>query len=193
MNRSFRLGAVLLAITGLTGLVLGIAYKITEEPIARSQARQKMEAMKRVLPLGDDFRKITASGVPGGEDFSEIVEGYRGDSLVGYALTVRTGGYGGVITLMVGVGADGAVSGVQILGHQETPGLGARATEPAFLDQFRGRGGIPFKVVKPPSREDGIQAITGATITTRGVAEGVEKVLDFVRKNFLRREGESQE
>lgn len=191
MIRSFRLGAVLLTITGLTGLVLGVAYKVTEEPIARSQARQRMEAMRRVVPLGDDFRRIDSSSLPGGEAFSEISEGFRGDLRVGYALTVRAKGYGGDILLMVGVGTDGAVSGVQVLGHQETPGLGARASEPAFLEQFRGQALPPLKVVKPPSQEDGIEAITGATITTRGVARGVDKVLDFVKKHFLEREGES--
>ncbi len=189
MNKSFRLGAVLLVITGLTGLILGIAYKITEEPIARSQMRQKMDALRRVLPLGETFEKRTLPEASE-EGFFEMYEGYKEDVLIGYALTLATKGYAGDILLMVGVSREGVVSGVQILGHQETPGLGARATESSFLDQFHGKSTPPLKVVKPPSREDGIQAITGATITTRGVARGVDKALIFVTEHFS--EGEER-
>lgn len=188
MNKSFRLGAVLLVITGLTGLILGIAYKITEEPIARSQMRQKMEALQRVLPQGETFQKI-AFPEPLEEGFLEIYGGYRGESLAGYALTLRTKGYGGNILLMVGV-REGAVSGVRILGHQETPGLGAKASDPSFLEQFQGKSTPPLKVVKPPSREEGIQAIAGATITTRGVTRGVDSALAFVKEHFPEGKGE---
>ena len=190
MNKSLRLGAILLVITGLTGLILGIAYKITEDPIAQSRMRQKMEALRRVLPRGDDFREILSPEMLREEEVGEMYKGYREDLLVGYALTLDVSGYGGKISMMVGVDVEGFVSGVQILGHQETPGLGARASEPVFLEQFRGKGALPLKVVKPPSSEEGIQAITGATITTKSVSLGVEKALAFVREHLLEKKEE---
>lgn len=189
MNKSLRLGAILLFITGLTGLILGIAYKVTEEPIARSRMRQKMEALRNVLPQGETFQEITSPEALK-EGFLEIHEGYEGDFLVGYALTLPAKGYAGDILLMIGVSPEGSVLGVRVLAHQETPGLGARGAELAFLEQFQGKNRAPLKVVKPPSQEEGIQAITGATITTRGIARGVDKAFIFVKEHFP--EGEEE-
>ncbi|MCL5773081.1 MAG: FMN-binding protein, partial [Firmicutes bacterium] len=106
----------------------------------------------------------------------KIVEGYSGDKLVGYVITAKGEGYSSIIKMLVGLTTDYKIKGVTILSQQETPGLGDRASKPDFLNQFPGKGVEQLKVLKGiPQGDDHITAITGATITSRAVTEGVEK------------------
>lgn len=191
-KETLMLGLKLLIITAIAGLVLGWAYKITLEPIKQQDIKTNNLAMKEVLPSANDFKKIASDTPEAGEDFkikldpnSGVKEVNKADG-AGYAIKVGTKGYGGEILMMVGVGEDGKIGGIKILSHTETPGLGAKAPEPAFSKQYENKSiDKPLKVVKgSASGDDQISAITGATITSNAVTDGVNKAVEFYTKEL---------
>lgn len=183
MGKIVRLGLILLALTAITGLLLGVVYGITKEPIRKTQERQKMEALAATLPGADAFKALP---VPEGSGvILEINEGSGGGAVRGYNFTVAPKGYAGVIELVVGVSVDGTIQGIQILKHTETPGLGAKAAEPAFSGQFKEKKVEKLETVKvPPSAPEHIQAISGATITSVAVASGVNEALSYFKAHL---------
>jgi len=170
MRNAVRLGGRLLAIALIAGLALGATYFFTKEPIERQTALAAAKARSAVMP-GESVLDETAapSGnvravytVPGG---GRIVE-------------VNAAGYGGAFLVTVGIAADGTVTGVFVGDNQETAGLGKNAEKPAFTDQFKGADG-PVEVVKGGAGGNRIDALTGATITSRAVADAVNEARAF--------------
>lgn len=97
---------------------------------------------------------------------------------IGYVFIYENKGYVGPVRVMTGVNSEGSVTGVKILSSKETAGLGSKAGDPSFLNQYSRSGGFidAFKVVKEqPSADDEIQAVTGATVTSRAVTDAVNK------------------
>lgn len=149
--------------------------ELTKGPIAEIQAKTAAEAMQSVCPEAESFE---------GEKGIEL-EAYRGldasGNTVGFAIPSSYKGYGGDIEIMVGFGADGTVTGVEILSCEETPGLGANCTKQEFTDMFR--QAIPqsgeFTVTKDGTGgADGkIDALTGATITSNAVTQAVNQAV----------------
>lgn len=183
MGKVVRLGLILLALTAITGLLLGVVYGITKEPIRKTQERQKMEALAATLPGAKTFKVLPAP--QGGGAILEINEGSGGGAVLGYNFTVAPKGYAGLIELVVGISMDGTIQGIQILKHAETPGLGAKAAEPVFSGQFKGKKVEKLEVVKvPPSDPGQIQAISGATITSVAVASGVNEALSYFKAHL---------
>ncbi len=183
MSKIIRLSLVLLLITAVTGVILGAVYTMTLEPIRKVKEREKMEALAATLPGAKEFKTLPLNGNPG--IITEINEGSNGAEVVGYNFTVTPKGYAGPIELVVGVAKDGRVMDIKILKHGETPGLGAKAAEPLFAGQFKNKAVPRIEVSKtPPASDAEIQAISGATITSRAVASGVNTALDYWKANF---------
>ena len=172
LRLTLRLGSTLLAIALIVGLLLAIVNGFTAQRIALENERAVAEGMAAVLPAADSFEPVDYSGdgvVTG------ISRGTAGGAPVGYAVTASPSGFGGPISLIVGVLTDGTVSGVAIVSLSETPGLGARAQEPAFLTQFVGKSGE--LAVTKTGEADKVNAISGATITSSAVTSGVNAAL----------------
>lgn len=174
------LGLTLLIITAIAGLILGGAYKITSGPIAIQQKKENDAAMKEVLPKAKSFEK---QDVKLAEDslVMEVNAGKAGSDVAGYAIKVAPKGYAGLIEMMVGISTEGKVEGIKILAHSETPGLGAKAPEAEFADQYKEKS-IDKKLVvvkADPANDNEIKAITGATITSDAVTSGVNSAIDF--------------
>lgn len=183
MGKVVRLGVILLLLTAITGLILGVVYEVTSGPIAQTQHNQKMRALAATLPGATDFETVDLVG--DGSVITAINRGTAGGELVGYNFSVSPRGYAGPISLIVGISKDGTVRGAQILIHSETPGLGARASEPAFIDQFKDRSVASFRVVKSGASDpQDIQAISGATITSAAVAQGVNQAIEYFNAHF---------
>ena len=173
MAKILRLGAVLFIITAVTGLILGGVYTMTLEPIRSAKEKEKMAALAETLPEASDFE-----GMDSPLDHSIIKEVNKGSAngeTVGYNITVTPKGYGGLIEMVVGIDDEGKLIDIKILSHTETPGLGAKAADPAFSDQFE---------QKNVDMENEIQAISGATITSSAVANGVNTALEYWAKNL---------
>ncbi|PRR78135.1 Electron transport complex protein RnfG [Clostridium liquoris] len=182
MKDDIRLGIILLIITAVSGFLLGFAQKITKEPIAIQEQKTKSEAMQIILPSATEFKASNkqASGL-----IKEVNEGYNGSKIDGYILRVDPKGYGGLIDMMVGISTDGKITGIKILSHSETPGLGANAPNPKFSGQYTNKPAKELKVVKgEASGDDQISALTGATITSRAVTTGVNEAVKFYDSNL---------
>ena len=172
-----RLALTLLVITSVVAAALAGVNSITKPVIDQLTAEKTQQAIQAVLPGGGtEMTDLNAVGYPGAELVSKVYEGENG-----YAIEVKPGGFDNVITMMVGVGNDGKVLGISIISHTETAGLGAvaAASTPAgesFRGQFVGQSGS-VAVTKDGGTMD---AITGATITSRAICVGVNAALECV-------------
>ena len=165
-----RLALTLLAITAVVAAALAGVNSITAPAIAELNAQKTQEAIELVLPGGGE----QLSEIPAVDLVSKVYA-----SETGYAIEVTPGGFDNTITMMVGVDKAGSVLGISIIKHTETAGLGAVAAAgtPAgenFRGQFVGASGS-VSVTKDGGQMD---AITGATITSRAVCAGVNAALE---------------
>lgn len=185
MKENLKLGFILLVVTAIAGLFLGGAYTITKEPIAKQALMEKNMAMQEILPAAEIF-ELSDIDLPEETAIKEVNKGIKGSEVVGYAIKVTPKGFGGLIDLMVGISADGKLGGIKILSHGETPGLGANATNINFYGQFKDKSTeANLEVVKTgASKDNQIQAITGATITSKAVTSGVNEAIDFFTSNL---------
>ena len=170
MKYILRLTLTLLLITAVVAGLLAFVNELTAGRIDELTRQKAEQAMREVLPA-QDYTPLDAA-LPQG-----VTEAYRaGDA--GYVVRVAPNGFGGAIDLMVGVRADGTVNGVAVIAHSETASLGANCTREEFRAQYVGGAG-PFAV-----GQDGgtIEALTGGSVTSRAVTDGVNAALDFVRE-----------
>ena len=164
-----KLAGTLLLISAVVAGLLGLVNFMTEDRIAALNAEKTAASMQEVLPAAG-YEDLGYSG----ED-STVKTVYRaGDQ--GYVVEVLPAGFGGEIDLVVGVASDGTVTGVSIISMSETSGLGANATKESFRSQFIGKTG-ELAVSKDGGE---IDALTGATITSRAVTRGVNSALAAV-------------
>ena len=178
---------ILCVITLVAGLLLGFVYDITKEPIAKEQARAKKEACKEVFANASDFVAPTTS-----IDTAKIIKdaGYTASvsevlvavddnkNVLGYVMTAVSSGYGGDIEFTVGIQKDGTVNGISILTISETPGLGMKAKDSKFYGQYANKKVPAFTYVKgDATATHEISAISGATITTNAMKQGVNSAL----------------
>ena len=165
-----RLTLTLFLITTIVAGLLGLVNYVTADTIAEQIAQKAENAMRQVLEA-DGYEPLD---VP--ED-SAVTAAYRaGDK--GYVVRVAPNGFGGAIDMMVGVDVSGAVTGVAIVSQSETASLGANCTREDFRAQFTGKTGT-LSVSKDGGK---IEALTGATVTSRAVTEGVNTALEFVQE-----------
>jgi electron transport complex protein RnfG len=171
MNEIIKPAVALLAITVIASALLGFVHDITKEPIEKQRMANETNAIKAVFPSTTDVEDIPLQA-PDSSSVTRAAEVKAGDEIIGYAVYANPSGYGGPIEMMVGLYPNGSIAGVQILSHQETPGLGANAANPAFLAPFQDAN-FQLKVTKKaPVDSDEIQAITSATITSTAVVRG---------------------
>lgn len=171
-------GAILLAIGFICTLILSVCNYLTKDKIASLALETEQAAMREVLPEAKIFVKCSNSenGI-----VKDVYEGKDEDeNIVGYCVKVNPVGYGGEISMVVGVDTDGVVTGVKITSMSETPGLGANAKNPAFTDAYKGKtSGIKVRKSGVPA-DDEISAISSATITSKAVTEGVNVAVETV-------------
>ena len=187
MREMLKNAGILLAITVIAGFVLGAVYQITKEPIALAEEAAAIAAYKEVFADAADFSKLEvkadalAQGGIAGSDIDNVFEALGSDgTLLGYVLVVTNHeGYGGDIQFTVGVANDGTVNGISILSIAETPGLGMEA-ESVLKPQYAGKNVAQFIVTKTgASSDEQIDAISGATITSDAVTNGVNAGLYY--------------
>lgn len=179
--------AILFVITLISGLLLGFVYEVTKEPIRIQQEKAVQEACMAVFPGAEDLgiafdplkyepeealtTELATNGVTIGTVFKATD---ATGAFYGYVVQSTTAeGYAGNIVLYVGVKADASVSGVSIMEIGETPGLGMEAPK-VLVPQFAGKQVDSFTYTKTGSRSDSeVDAISGATITTKAVVNAV--------------------
>lgn len=196
----------LCAITLVASVALGFVYEITKDPIAKRQAEAKAAAYKAVYEqavLVDDTQQDVKDRVEASPDFfaehgfgdvvlEEVCVAKDSNSkAIGYVMTIITNeGYNPPIKFSLGVASDGTVTGLEVLEMQETKGLGEKATTPEFKGQFANKKVDAFELIKSTQDKasDGeINAITGATITSKAVVNTVNAGVAFA--NALAKDG----
>ena len=184
MNKIVKNAFILTAITVIAGLLLGVVYGVTKEPIANAKANSKQEAFQSVLSDADSFETVDDLDTDAAEEVA-LGKDKSGET-IGYVINVVSHeGYGGDIEISVGIQADGTVKGIEMLSISETAGLGMKATEPAFKDQFKDKKVETFSYTKTGEEgDDKIDAISGATITTNAVTNAVDSALVYFQNEL---------
>lgn len=198
MNKIVKNTLILTAITVVSGLLLGGVYGITKEPIAEAQENTKQEAYRSVLSDAssfetmEDFDAADAASILeengySSDEITEVAEGIDDSGeTVGYVVNVMSHeAYDGDLEVSVGIAADGTVKGIEMLSISETAGLGMKADEAEFKDQFKDKNVEKFTYTKSgESGDDKIDAISGATITTNAVTNAVDSALVYFQNEL---------
>lgn len=162
----------------VVALCLSVVNFYTCDVIAQRAIQDAATVRKQVLPAADFFTE-KKDWIPRDASSSIIREVYLGTASgkpVGLVCTAWSKGYAGEIKVLVGIGLDGTITGVQVIEQKETPGLGAKTKEAAFVRQYQNKKiGTKWVVVKKkPVSEQEIQAISGATISSKAVTLAVQ-------------------
>lgn len=186
----------LFAITLVSGLALGAVYGLTKPVIEKNKLAAETAAYKAVYADAVEFQSTDAL-TAAVEDCATILansntEGITINSayeavdasgnVIGYVMSATSSkGFGGDIQISLGVTNEGQVTGIEFLVLSETAGLGMKAEEPEFKDQFVGKTVDSFEVVKADAGENQINAISGATITSKAVNNAVNASIYFAK------------
>jgi electron transport complex protein RnfG len=168
-----RVGLILFAITAVAALILAKVNEITLPIIAQQESLKMEEAMTEVLPGADAFEEVPLEL---SEDLT-ITKIYKSDS--GFVVFAAPKGYGGEISMAVGIDKELKVTGISIISQSETAGLGAKCTDAEWQKQFIGKT-EDIEVSKNGANGNRIDAISSATITSRAVTKGVNEALTAV-------------
>jgi len=156
--------------------ILGVVYVMTQEPIAQASEKALVEALSVVLPEGGDIDTRAKTVTVGDTSFEYYLQTVGGEySAVAVKSVVN--GFGGPLSVLVGVNNDGVVQATMVLSHSETPGLGAKCqTDSKFISQFEGFD--PAEKKLQVSKDGGdVDAITASTITSRAYALAVSNAV----------------
>jgi len=192
MNKIVKDALLLTLITLVSGCALGAVHEITLAPIQAANEAATAAAYKEVFPDAVNFNAIdvdaaalaTVQGTYADDTIDAVVEAVDGSgSLLGYVLTITTSaGYGGNITFSIGVQSDGTLNGYSITDISETAGLGMKAKEEKFSSQFNNITlGDSYLEVSKVDPSGTIDAISGATITSKAMTYGVDAGLMYFR------------
>ena len=189
MSKIIKDAIALTLITLVAGMALGAVHGITKEPIARQEVLAKEAAYKEVFADAESYETVEMTDELAGQLRSSLdSEGYKAQSIdelvdavdgsgnsLGYVITVITSeGYGGDIKFSMGIQADGTMNGISILSISETAGLGMRANTDEFKSQFVGKNTDHIVYTKDGASADNeIDALSGATVTTKAMTNGV--------------------
>lgn len=177
MKEILKLGLILLLISAIAATLLAFTNEMTKDVIQEQRDLTSQKARMEVLPSATDFEEITGSDLEAlmaiDPTFAEAYKGLADGAVVGYVFKTLPGAFGGPIEIITGISTDGTITGVRMGSHNETPGLGAKAKDEPFYGQYTGQAATALEVSKTEAGEGKILAISGATITSDGVTDGV--------------------
>ena len=144
---------VLFLVCAVIAVSMAAVYNVTKPVIEHMEAEAANEARRSVLPQGDSFQLLELEGLP-----QEAQEVYRAENGAGYVVTAQSKGYGGAVSFMIGFTPEGAVTGINMFSHNETPGLGTKVDNPSYLQRYYGDADV-----------SSVDAISGATRTSNAL------------------------
>lgn len=179
----FKLAGILMVICAIVAALLGVVNGVTADKIKAIQ-EQKLQASLEVVFPGAQFEKIPVTeeltALAASADAESGLEAIYSASTGGYAVEVTPTGFGGAIDMIVGIDAEGNVTGISVISHAETAGIGTKiaADKPnkngvGVLSQFIGRSAGEGNLFTVNSGSNQVDAISGATVTTKAVTRGV--------------------
>ena len=184
-----KVAGTLTVISLITAFLLGLVNGVTKDKIAAIDAEKTRVAMSAVVPEGSEFTDaleltddVVAAAKAQGGTITELYGVTNGGAEAGYVMKISASGSQGTIVMMVGVDANKAVTGVSVVSHSETSGIGTKVVEnkpnaagTPVLDQFIGMSGAGSLVVG-----SNITAVSGATVSTKGITMGANAALAAV-------------
>lgn len=170
-----RVGIMLFLITAVAAAILAGVNSLTAPIIAENDRLAEEKAFIAVLPMAAGFEKVEFKP----EEKSIVTEIFSGGS-AGVVVKVSPNGYGGEISMVVGVDNEYKVTGIEIISQGETAGLGSNCTKDEFKEQFKGKT-ENIEVVKNGAKNNQVDAISSATITTKAVTKGVNEAVSTVK------------
>ena len=177
MKHVIKPALALFTIAAVATTLLSLVQDLTLAPIQNQRSRTQENAMRAVLPEAMEFREVAAQA---SGNISRVFEGFAEGRLIGNVVELSAPGYSGAINIIVGISVvRNEVTGMRVIRHSETPGLGALAARESFYRRFDGRQLVPLRVVTASPGEDDIEALTGATITTRAVTDAVNEAIEW--------------
>lgn len=162
----------LVVIYVIGGLILAAVYAKTSPIMYRNAEEQKKQALKELIPDADKIEKLGDWSIH--EKHAEYFIARKGEDTIGYIVQSYGKGYSSYINTLIAVDKDFKVQKINILGHAETPGLGDEIEADSFKGQFKNKDLDHLKVLKTDTTEY-VQAISGATISSRAVTEDAVK------------------
>jgi len=197
MNYYVKLGLVLLVITAIASGILAFLNGVTEPIIKANKLKAEIAARKDVLPDAVTFvadsvqveAKVTTPDplaikeeVSTGASYFKFFQALNeAEETVGYCFTASLYGYSGDVITMVGIGNDMKINKIKVISQTETPGLGANCIMQSFQDRFKALSSSELVVDKDGGN---IQSLTGATITTRTIANSIKDGLEVLEKSL---------
>jgi electron transport complex protein RnfG len=176
----------LFAITIIAGFSLGFVNELTVGPIEKGKIERKVNALKQVLPEFDNnpVEEVQLVASEFAKDSVEVYPAFKNSEFVGAAVIGSTEkGFSGLIKIMVGFTPDGTIKNIEVLEQKETPGLGTKMKDEKYLAQYREKTPSEFNLKVTKDGGD-VDALTGATITSRAFGEAVQMAYDeFVKNN----------
>lgn len=182
--------SALLAICLVVGLCLAGVNAVTKDVIADRISQDAQNKRQEVLSDAENFEKVSnweqgnSTGL-----ISEVYVGKTNGNIKGYVFKAVPKGYGGIIDVTIGISVDAKVTGVRIGDNKETPGLGTKAAQPAFYNQYMDKN-IDLKLIvvkKKPSGDNEIEGISGATISSRAITDSINDAAEVAK--ILLKEG----
>ena len=170
-----KLTLTLLGICAVVALLLGVVNSVTEPIIEEIQAEKTAAAMSQVLPA-DEYQKVETTY----PNVTTMNKAMSGGKQIGYVVEVATNGFGGAMSMVVGVDMDGAVTGVSVTDSSETANIGTKVVnDQTVLDRFIGMSHADGEITvnSGTNRFDGV---SGATVSSKGVTAGVNTALAAV-------------
>lgn len=181
MRQGIQTALILLTIGVISAISISFMAQYAYPIIEKNREAALRQAILAVLPGAERFETI--------DEKSKIYRGVSSSNdVVGYAFTGEGGGYQGIIKMMIGISPDmQSLTGLIILENLETPGLGAKITSDEFRSQFENlsvQEPVEYILNKPPEKPNQIQAITGATISSRAVVNIINKSVKQVKSKI---------
>lgn len=168
----------LTVICAMAGIILSATWTMTDPVRLAKESQEREMALKGLIPDADSIKPVKDITIGGKE--GKIYRATAAGKTIGYVVLASSKGYSSFINMLVAVDPQYTVKGIDILRHSETPGLGDQIEKDWFKRQFKGKTEGHLNVVKGETSDD-IQAISGATISSRGVTRGVKEAVETLR------------
>ena len=181
MKEMLKITINLIAIFVSAGIIMAAVFAMTAPIMADAQKKEKEEALKQLLPEAESIKEA-GKWEPFGKH-AEYYEAKKGNDSIGYIASTFGKGYSSYISILVAVAPDMKVKKISILGHGETPGLGDEIEQEYFKKRYEGKSLEQIEVVKIEGT-DKVLAISGATISSRAVTNGVREAVKLMKGKY---------
>lgn len=191
-NETLKLGLILFIISAVAALLLAVTNDLTKDTIKKAiEAESNGPAVANTVVPGatsiEEFDKDLVEKIKSENDKFIDLRQCKDENgkLIGYGISTKSPkkGYGGDIEIILGVTLDAKISGIKIVSHSETAGLGSNIEKAAFLNKFIGKSTVEqFTVTKSASKETDVETIGGATFSTESFTSAVNNAIEVYNK-----------